>query len=74
MKILYTILFFFSFEIKVSAINYNVWQEEKVNDLTLTYDEIKMYKWYKEEIKGEYLWFDPEGSFPGINKIINGQD
>ncbi|MDI9626641.1 MAG: o-succinylbenzoate synthase [Bacteroidales bacterium] len=24
------------------------------------------------EIKGEYLWFDPEGSFPGINKIING--
>lgn len=58
MKILYTILFFFSFEIKVSAINYNVWQEEKVNDLTLTYDEIKMYKWYKEEIKGEYLLYD----------------
>ena len=23
------------------------------------------------EIKGEYLWFDPKGTFPGLNELVN---
>lgn len=71
MKTLYFILFFFLLQVKVDAITYDVWQEEKIDDLTLTYNEIKMYKWYQENKEGEYLLYDIEIDKYPYNDLSN---
>lgn len=42
----------------VSAVVYDEWTEEKENDENLVYETKTLYKWYKEEKRGEYLLYD----------------
>lgn len=61
MKKIYLIilsLFIFFIARKVSAVTYDVWTERKEANDNLVYETKTLYKWYKEEKKGEYLLYD----------------
>lgn len=61
MKKVLTIVILFLLVRDVKAITYNIWLEEKQgNDENLVYDTKTLYKWYKEEKRGEYLLYDIE--------------
>lgn len=51
-------LFIFFIARKVSAVTYDVWTERKEESDNLVYETKTLYKWYKEEKKGEYLLYD----------------
>ena len=51
-------LFIFFIAHKVSAVTYDVWTERKEDNDNLVYETKTLYKWYKEEKKGEYLLYD----------------
>jgi len=76
MKKIITFLLLCLIMFEAKALEYGVWTDKLEDDITISYSETTMYKWYQEKINGEYLLYDIEiEKYPynDLNNYVLGQ-